>query len=152
MSWLQLVVYSSTQKVFSFYKIYKFIKFIKFYKIQSGHAVFWDVKMDYSYTQEDTLGLSTRALKTDSLDPNPRSGFNVVARELRHSTQTTRIALLDWISRTVTQHSTQLGSGSRPCGDKVSLNPDLRSASDADPRFRVESPINRIFKSSYPCM
>ena len=36
-----------------------------------------------------------------------------------HGTQTTRIALLDWISHTVPQHSTQLGFRSRPCGDKV---------------------------------
>ena len=30
----------------------------------------------------DMLRRSTRALKTDSLDTDPRSGFNVVAREL----------------------------------------------------------------------
>ena len=29
-----------------------------------------------------SVGLSTLALKTDSLDPYSRSGFNVVAREL----------------------------------------------------------------------
>ena len=38
-----------------------------------------------------------------------------------HSTQAMRIALLDhlWISRTVMEPITQLGSGSRPCGGKV---------------------------------
>ena len=66
------------------------------------------------------LGLSTQALKPDSLDPDPWSGLNVVSHELR-------IALLDWIishpsSRsTVTQHSAQLRSDSRPCWGKVVL-------------------------------
>ena len=51
------------------------------------------------------MGLSTLALKTDSLDPDSRSGFNVVARELiRHAEYAHCTA--DWISRTVTQHST----------------------------------------------
>ena len=60
-----------------------------------------------------------------------------------YGTQTMRIALLDGISRTVTQHSTQLGSGSRPCGGKLVFESESRSASDADPRSRVESPIIR---------
>ena len=33
------------------------------------------------------MGLSMRALKPDSLDPNPKSRFNVVSREL-HTPQT----------------------------------------------------------------
>ena len=36
-----------------------------------------------------------------------------------HGMQTTRIALLDWISCTVMQHSTQLRSRSRLCEEKV---------------------------------
>ena len=54
------------------------------------------------------MGLSTRALETDSLDPDPLSGFNVVARQF-HTAR--RLTLIDWIARTVTQHSTQFGSG-----------------------------------------
>ena len=52
------------------------------------------------------LELSTRALKPDSLDTDPRSGFNVISR---NDTQTMSIALLDpgrpwlrhWIIHTV---------------------------------------------------
>ena len=58
-----------------------------------------------------------------------------------HGMQTTRIAQLEWNSRTVTravtQHSTQLGSGSRPCGGKVV--------------FESGSPICIGFGSKVPC-
>ena len=62
-------------------------------------------------------------LKPDSLDLNPRCGFNVVlcelhkARRLRAWHSWTESHALFW--RTVTQHSTRLRSGSRPCGGKV---------------------------------
>ena len=56
-----------------------------------------------------------------------------------HGTQTTRIALLDWISRTVTRScTTQLGSGSRPCGSKVV--------------FGSGSPIRIASGSKVPCV
>ena len=63
--------------------------------------------------------------------------------------QTTRIARLDWISRTVLEHfyaeqhaaSSDLNGGHVEA--KWSLDPDPQSASDPDPRSRVESPIVR---------
>ena len=74
--------------------------------------------MDYHCARGSSEGLSTRALKMDLLDPDPQSGFNVVACELHMAH---RLCALHYLtaSRTVTQHSTQLGSGSRPCGGKV---------------------------------
>ena len=69
------------------------------------------------------MGLSTRALKLDSLDLDPRSVFHVVSHEL-HMTRTLR-ALHCWtgshaLSRsTVMQHSMQLRSRFWPCGGIV---------------------------------
>ena len=62
------------------------------------------------------MGLSTRAMKPDSLDSDPRCGFNV-AHRLRALHCWRGSQSLPW--STVTQHSTHLGSGSRPCGGKV---------------------------------
>ena len=64
------------------------------------------------------MELSTWALKLDSLDQDPRAGFNVVSRELHLKGWTGSNTL----SRsTVMQHSSQLGSGSRPYGAKLVL-------------------------------
>ena len=69
------------------------------------------------------MGLSTHALKPDSLDPNPLSRSNVVSREL-HMARRLR-PLHCWTRSytlyrsTVTQYSTQPGSGSKPSGGNV---------------------------------
>ena len=47
-----------------------------------------------------TVGLSTRILNPNSLDPDPQSGFNVVSREL-HTACRLRALTQDWNSRTV---------------------------------------------------
>ena len=67
------------------------------------------------------MGLSTWALKLDSLDPDPQSKFNVVSWKLHtYGTQTACIALLAWISHTVRR--------------------SIACRSDPDPRSRMESP------------
>ena len=68
-------------------------------------------------------GLSTRALKPDSLNLYLRSRFNVVSREL-HTVRRLR-ALHSWTGfhatfrSIVIQQSTHFESGSRPCGGIV---------------------------------
>ena len=49
------------------------------------------------------MGISTQALKPDSLDSDPRCRLSVVLREL-HKAHTTGIALMAWISGTVLEH------------------------------------------------
>ena len=94
-----------------------------------------------------SIGLSTRALKLDSLDTDPRSGFNVVSREL--NTARRLRALYCWtrsqalFRSTVKQKSTQLGSGSRTCRGKVviesaSWEPRCHAAQQAA-RLRIEA-------------
>ena len=80
------------------------------------------------------MRLSTQALKTDSVDPDPRSGFNVVAHEL-HTARRLR-ALHCLTGSHAARHDPDQGHVEA----NWSLNPDPRSASDADPRSRVESP------------
>ena len=77
---------------------------------------------------ETSMRLSTLPLKPDSLDLNPQSGFIVVSLELHTSRRLHALhCWINWFSRTVTQHSTQLGSGSRPCGGKVVFGSGSRS-------------------------
>ena len=79
--------------------------------------------------------------KTDSLDPYPRSGFNVVARELHTARRLRPLHCLTGflaLSRS-TAHSSDPDEGRVEA--KWSLNPGPRSASDADPRSCVESPF-----------
>ena len=89
----------------------------------------------FSY-QNFTVGLSTRALKPDSLDPDPRFGYNVISRHADYAMHcwTGSHALF---RSTVTQNSAQLGSGSRPCGGKVV--------------FRSGSPFRIRSGSKVPC-
>ena len=61
------------------------------------------------------MRLSTRALKPDSLDPDPRFGFKVVGVISTWHADYTRIALLDWISRTVTQNGKHYMDPNRGC-------------------------------------
>ena len=84
------------------------------------------------------MGLSTWALKRIHWIqiPDPNSMWSRVRPWAPYGTQTTRIALLDWISCTVTQHSTQLGSGST-CGGNVV--------------FESGSPISIGSGSKVPC-
>ena len=66
------------------------------------------------------VGLSTRALKPDSLDPDPQYGFDLVSREL-HTVHRLR-ALHCWTGFYAllrVQHSMQLISGLRLCRGKV---------------------------------
>ena len=87
------------------------------------------------------LGLSTWALKTDSLDPDSQSEFNVVTREL-HTARRLRALHCVTGSRALsrsTARSTDPDQGHVEA--KWSLNPDHQSVLDADPRSRVESPI-----------
>ena len=83
------------------------------------------------------MGLSTRALKTDSLDS--RSGFNVVAREL-HTARTLRA--FDYLTYTLSRSTARSSDSDRVRVEaKWSVNPIPRSASDPDLRSRVESRI-----------
>ena len=97
---------------------------------------------------------STRALKPDSLDSDPRSGFNVVSRELHtalrllalhcrtHFTHAARNIPEHCHAAQHPGHSMQLGSVSRPCGGlKWSLNPDPRRASH---RIWIQGPVWRV--------
>ena len=77
------------------------------------------------------------------------SGFTVVSRELHTAHRIcalhcwTGSYALSW--STVTQHSTQPGSGSRPCGGKWFIDLKPRSTSDPDPKSDVESPIMNVY-------
>ena len=92
------------------------------------------------------IGLSKRALKPDLLDPDPRSGFNVVSREL-HTARILR-ALHCWTGSHAMSYSTALSLSTARISDpgrgrveaKWSLDLDLRFASDSVSRSRVESP------------
>ena len=71
----------------------------------------------------DLMRLSTWELKPNSRNQKPRSEFNVVSREL-HTAR--RLPALHWwtgsyapFRSTVTQHSMQLTSRSRPCESKM---------------------------------
>ena len=93
---------------------------------------------DYIYT----MGLTTRVLKTDSLDADPRSRFNVVPREF-HTAR--RLRALHCLTGS---HALSRGTARSSDPDrgrveaKWSSNPDPQSPLDADPKSRVESPIN----------
>ena len=84
------------------------------------------------------LGLSTRALKPDSLDLDPRSRFNAVLCELHTDADyahcTARLDLTHCHAR-----STACSSG--PDGGHVEAQWSLDA--DPDQRSRVESPIDR---------
>ena len=71
-----------------------------------------------------------RTLKQDSLNPDPRCGFNVTLAWAPHSTHTTRIALLYSLSRSKARSS---DPDRRPCGEKVVFG--FGSASDPGPLF-----------------
>ena len=76
----------------------------------------------------------TRALKTNSLNADrPRSGFKTARRLLALHCLTGSRALLRSTARSSDPDRGRVEA-------KWSLNPDPRSASDADPGFRVESP------------
>ena len=90
------------------------------------------------------MGLSTQVLKPDSLDPDPRSAFNVVLRELH---MVYRLCVLHCLTGThallrVLSHSTARSAD--PDRGRVeakkTLNPEPRSALDSDPNSHVESP------------
>ena len=85
------------------------------------------------------MGLSTRALETDSLNMDPGSGFNVVVRELHMARRLHALHCeLDLTyCHTTTACSSDLDRGRVEA--KWSLNPGPRSASDANPGARVES-------------
>ena len=66
------------------------------------------------------LGLSTQTLKPDSMNPDPRSRFNVISHTI-HTARRLR-ALHCWIGSYPLSRkhcSTQLEYESRPCGGKV---------------------------------
>ena len=97
------------------------------------------------------MKLSTWALKTDSLDPDPRSGFNVVSREL-HTTH--RLRAFNCLTGShALSHSTACNSD--PDRGRVeakwSLNPDPRSALDADQSSVWRAPISPGFSSTKSC-
>ena len=90
------------------------------------------------------MGLSTRALKTDSLDPDAPSGFNVVARELHTACRLRALHSLTG-SHALSRSTSRNSDPDRGRVEaKWSLNPNPRSASDADPRSRVESPSDSV--------
>ena len=87
------------------------------------------------------MGLSTQALKPNSLGPDPRSGFNVVSGGLH--TACTQLGLHRWtgfhaLLRAAAACSLDLDRGRVEA--KGSWDPDPRFASDLTPRSRVESP------------
>ena len=82
----------------------------------------------------ETMGLSTRALKTDSLDPDPRSGFNVYVRKLHTARRLRELHCLTGshaLSCSIA-HSSDPDRGHVEA--KWSLNPYPWSVSDSDPR------------------
>ena len=86
------------------------------------------------------MWLSTRTLKPDSLDADPRSRFNMYFHELHMARRLS--ALHCWtVSRALsrsTAHNLDPDWGHVEA--KWSLNPNPWSASDPDPSSRVESP------------
>ena len=104
------------------------------------------------YTMTGHSGALNTSMKPDSLDPDPWSGSNVISRELHelhlelHTARRLR-AFHCWTgfhAQLHVQHSTQFGSGSRPCRGKVVLG-----WSDPDPRSRVESPTDSVVFIDY---
>ena len=104
-----------------------------------------------AHTTFFTLGLSTRALKTDSLDPDPQSGFNVAARAL-HTARRLRALYCLTRSHALSRSTAHSSDPDRDCVEgKWSLNSDPGSASDPDPRSRVESPIVELTQNKTIC-
>ena len=95
------------------------------------------------------MGLSTRALKPDSLDPDPRSAFNVVSRDLHMACRLHALHCLTGTHALLRALSRSTASSLDPDRGRVeakwSLNPNLRSTSDSDPKSRMESPNVIIF-------
>ena len=84
------------------------------------------------------MGLSTRALKPNSLNSKPRSRFNVTSRELHTTRRLYAHCTAELYLTAVMQHSTQLArSGLRPCEVKTV--------------FGSRSPISIGSGSKVPC-
>ena len=95
----------------------------------------------------NTYGLCTWALRANSLDPDPWSGFKVIscARNADYAHETAGLVLT---------HCPGALSRNPACSSNpdwgcvgAKLNPDAWSASDKDPRSRVESPIMNYLPS-----
>ena len=84
-----------------------------------------------------SVGLSTRTLKPDSLDPDSMWSRFCSTRhaDFSHCTALLNLTHCPWALSRSTARSSDLDRG---C-EEASLDPDHRSASDPDPRSRVES-------------
>ena len=89
---------------------------LKIARLYVNHRIPYVVLNCLKLGKSQLMGLATRALKSDPLDPGPRSGFNVVSCELQTA------CYVDFVHCTVTQYSMQLKSRSRPCGAKWSFH------------------------------